>query len=287
MDYDTIKEINPQVIYCSVTGYGQTGPYRDMAGHDLNYTSTAGAQGVIGTSDGQHAIPWNLLADFAGGGLIAAVAVLGALVYRHATGQGKYVDVAMTDGVIYLMAEMFSDALQNGSKIQLGKGKEAGGNPRYNVYRTKDEKFISIASLEPWFYQKLCQVMGLEELAPFMSMGQEDERVQADFEEAFKTKTRDQWFDILAEEDTCVGRVYSLDEVPSDPQVQAREMVIELNHPSMGKVQQVGVPFKYAGESLRPRNFSPMHGENTSDVLVGLGYSGEEIKSLKESGSVK
>ena len=111
--------------------------------------------------------------------------------------------------------------------------------------------------------------------------------MQADFEEAFKTKTRDQWFDILAEEDTCVGRVYSLDEVPSDPQVQAREMVIELNHPSMGKVQQVGVPFKYAGESLRPRNFSPMHGENTSDVLVGLGYSGEEIKSLKESGSVK
>ncbi len=199
-------------------------------------------------------------------------------MYRHATGQGKYVDVAMTDGVIYLMAEMFSDALQNGSKIQLGKGKLAGGDPRYNVYRTKDEKFISIASLEPWFYQKLCQVMGLEELGPFMSMGQEDERVQAALTEAFKTKTRDQWFDILAEEDTCVGRVYSLDEVPSDPQVQAREMVVELKHPSRGKVWQVGVPFKYAGESLRPRSFSPMQDENTSDVLVSLGYSGEEIK---------
>ena len=287
VDYDTIKQLNPSVIYCSVTGYGQTGPYKDMVGHDLNYTSTAGAQGAIGTADGQHAIPWNLLADYAGGGLTTAVAVLGALVHRHATGEGKYVDVAMTDGVVYLMATMFSEALQNGSKLELGKGNLAGGDPRYNVYKTKDGKHISIASLEPWFYQTLCRVMGLEELEPFISLGQENDRVHKAFEEAFKTKTRDEWFDILAEEDTCVGRVYSLDEVPSDPQVKAREMIVDMDHPSMGKVQQVGVPFKYAGDSLAPRSFSPMHGQHTLEVLADLGYTGEEIESLKESGAVK
>ena len=287
VDYDTIKEINPSVIYCSVTGYGQTGPYKDMVGHDLNYTSTAGAQGAIGTADGQHAIPWNLLADYAGGGLTTAVAVLGALVHRHATGEGKYVDVAMTDGVVYLMASMYSEALQNGTKLELGKGDLAGGDPRYSVYKTKDDKFISIASLEPWFYQTLCQVMGLEELEPFISAGQEDDRVREAFEKAFKTKRRDEWFEILGQEDTCVGPVYSLDEVPSDPQVKAREMVVELDHPSIGKVQQVGVPFKYAGESLTPRNFSPMHGQHTLDVLVDLGYTGEEIEALRESGAVK
>ncbi|MFQ5874498.1 MAG: CaiB/BaiF CoA transferase family protein, partial [Dehalococcoidia bacterium] len=156
VDYETIKEINPQIIYCSVTGYGQTGPYKSMVGHDLNYISIAGAQGVVGTSDGKHAIPWNLLADYAGGGLTAAVAVLGALVSRQETGEGRYVDVAMTDGVVYLMAQMFSEYFRSSTVPELGRGRLDGGDPRYAIYRTKDDKFICVASLEPWFYQALC-----------------------------------------------------------------------------------------------------------------------------------
>ncbi|MFQ5934157.1 MAG: CaiB/BaiF CoA transferase family protein [Dehalococcoidia bacterium] len=287
VDYETIKDKNPQIIYCSITGYGQNGPYKDMVGHDLNYTSMAGAQGLIGTVDGKHAIPWNLLADYAGGGLTAAIAVLAALVSRQATGQGRYVDVAMTDGVIYLLAQNYSSYFQNGSSAKLGKGSLAGGDPRYNIYRTRDDKFICIASLEPWFYETLCKVMGLEHLAPLNEMGQEDERVGSALAEAFLTKTRDEWFDILSQEDTCVGKVYSLDEVAADPQVSGRNMIVEVDHPSLGKVKQVGVPFKYSDSSLGLRSFAPLHGQSTQEILEGLGYSAEKIQRLQREGVIK
>ena len=286
VDYETIGGINPGIVYLSVTGYGQTGPYRSMVGHDINYTSTAGAQGAIGTSNGDHAIPWNLLADFAGGGLTAAVAVLAALVEKRATGRGRYVDVAMTDGVMYLMATMFEDYFKTGRVPTLGQSPLAGGNPRYSIYRTKDDKFISIASLEPWFYHALCQAMGLEEIADQYEFGMDDQRVKAQLAQAFLTRTRDQWFDVLSEVDTCVGRVYAIDEVASDPQVQAREMVVEMQHPTLGAVRQVGVPFKFAGDSLAPRSFGPQIGQNTEEVLESIGYAASQIATLRATGAI-
>ena len=137
VDYETISGINPGIVYLSVTGYGQTGPYRSMVGHDINYTSTAGAQGAIGSASGEHAIPWNLLGDFAGGGLTAAVAVLAALVEKKATGRGRYVDVAMTDGVIYLMATMFEDYFKTGGVPVLGRSRLAGGDP--SIFRLPNQ----------------------------------------------------------------------------------------------------------------------------------------------------
>lgn len=286
VDYETISGINPGIVYLSVTGYGQTGPYRSMVGHDINYTSTAGAQGAIGSTGGEHAIPWNLLGDFAGGGLTAAIAVLAALVDRRATGRGRYVDVAMTDGVMYVMATMFEDYFKTGNVPTLGQSRLAGGDPRYSIYRTRDDKFISIASLEPWFYVALCEAMGLEELADHYEFGMEDVQVKAQLAEAFLTRTRDEWFDVLSEVDTCVGRVYAIDEVSTDPQVQAREMVVEMEHPSLGTVRQVGIPFKFAGEKMRPRGFGPSIGEHTEEVLGAVGYTTEEIDSLRASGAV-
>ena len=286
VDYETISGINPGIVYLSVTGYGQTGPYRSMVGHDINYTSTAGAQGAIGSGPGQHAIPWNLLGDFAGGGLTAAVAVLAALVERRATGRGRYVDVAMTDGVMYLMATMFEHYFKTGNVPTLGQSRLAGGDPRYSIYRTRDDKFISIASLEPWFYVALCQAMGLEEISDHYEFGMEDDRVKAQLAEAFLTRSRDEWFDVLSEVDTCVGRVYAIDEVAGDPQVQNREMVVEMEHSSLGTVKQVGIPFKFAGEAMRPRGFGPGIGEHTEDVLGSAGYSAEQIDSLRASGAV-
>ena len=286
VDYETISGINPGIVYLSVTGYGQTGPYRSMVGHDINYTSTAGAQGAIGSSQGDHAIPWNLLGDFAGGGLTAAVAVLAALVERRTTGRGRYVDVAMTDGVMYLMATMFENYFKSGDLAPLGRSPLAGGDPRYNIYRTGDDKFISIASLEPWFYVALCQAMGLEEIADHYEHGMEDSRVQAQLTAAFLTRTRDEWFEILGQVDTCVGKVYALDEVGGDPQVQAREMIVEMQHPSLGAVKQVGIPFKFQGETMKPRGFGPELGQHTDEVLESLGYSAGDVEALRTSGAV-
>ena len=128
--------------------------------------------------------------------------------------------------------------------------------------------------------------MGLEDIADQYEHGMDDERVKAEIAKAFLTRTRDEWFDILSEIDSAVGRVYAIDEVASDPQVQARDMVVEMQHPTLGAVKQVGVPFKYAGESLQPRSFSPEIGENTEDVLATVGYTASEITALRESGAV-
>ena len=287
VEYETIKKINPRIVYCSVTGYGQTGPYRDMVGHDLNYISIAGAQGMIGTPNGTHAIPWNLLADYAGGGMVAAIAVLAALTARQATGEGRYVEVAMADGVVYLMAQLLSDYFQSGIVPQMGKGRLDGGDPRYSIYRTKDDKYIAIASLEPWFYEELCKAMGLEHLTPFKSMGQEDAKVQLELEEAFLSRTRDEWFHVLSQVDSCVGKVYSLDEVASDPQLIHRKMVMEVEHPSVGRARQVGIPFKFDGDSLGLRSFAPLHGQHTQEVLEELGYTPDQVGQLREQGAVK
>ncbi|MFQ5873328.1 MAG: CoA transferase, partial [Dehalococcoidia bacterium] len=133
----------------------------------------------------------------------------------------------------------------------------------------------------------LCKVMGLEHLAPFYTMGQEDDKVRSALAEAFRARTRDEWFDILSREDTCVGKVYSLDEIPHDPQVKERGMVVDLDHPTLGKVRQVGVPFKYSGDSLGLPSFASLHGQNTQEVLEGLGYTSQEIQKLQKEGAIK
>ena len=286
IDYETIKVVNPAIIYLSMTGYGQTGPYRNAVGHDLNYISVAGAQDIIGTEEGDHVIPWNILGDYGGGGAMAAVAVLAGLVGRSATGRGRYIDVAMTDGVVYLMAFLFDHYFKNGSFPAMGKGWLNGGDPRYGIYQTRDDKYISISSQDPWFYKNLCQATGLEHLADYWRMGQEDEMVRQELRRVFRTRDRDEWLKILASADTSVSKVNAIEDVEHDPQIKAREMIVELDHPSVGSVKQVGVPFKMDGESLQPRRFSPLNGENTEEVLESLGYAKDQIGRLRSEGAI-
>ena len=298
-DYETVKELNPHLVYCSITGYGQDGPYQNLVGHDLNYISIAGAQGVIGVADGKHAIPLNLLADYAGGGLNAAVAILAALLARGKTGQGQYIDIAMADGVIYLMAHIFAEYLYTartgkslfGSPTNLepkpGQWHLSGGLPEYNIYQTKDGKYISIASQEPWFYQNLFRLIGREDLIPLRTDPKRQPELFAALREAFLTKTRDEWFDLMTQTDICVGKVYSLEEVLTDPQVQHRNMIVEIEHPTLGKIPQVGISLKLSDTPGEIRSLGSLHGQNTREVLQELGYSQEEINSLKEKGVIK
>jgi crotonobetainyl-CoA:carnitine CoA-transferase CaiB-like acyl-CoA transferase len=287
IDYDTLSKINPRIIYCAVTGYGQDGPYRDLVGHDINYISHAGALGIIGHEGGPPAIPHNLLADFAGGGMHGVVGVMAALLARERTGRGQIVDIAMMDGVVSLQVMLLGLHYGAGETAGRGNNRLSGKAPHYNVYETKDGKYISIGSNEPWFFANLCKAIGHEEyITNEFTKEKHPEMIEA-FAKTFKTRDRDEWFEILTRTDICVGKVYDHEELENDPQVIHREMIVEIDHPTKGKVKQVGIPMKLSETPGSIRSFPPALGEHTDEVLTGLGYSVENIERLRSEEAIK
>jgi len=292
VDYEAIKAINPKIIYCSLSGYGQDGPYSSLPGHDINYISIAGALNLIGMSDQPPVVPLNLLADFAGASLHGVIGILTALVARGKTGAGQYVDIAYTDGVITLVTWFISLYSSGGSTFRRGETWLHGAYPYYGVYETKDGKYVSFGCVEPWFWENLCRALGKEEYVPYhfspehffhKPEGAKWEEIFSYFKQVFLTKTRDEWFDFLADKDVPVGKVYTLDEVFSDPQVLHRKMIVEIEHPTLGKVKQPGIAVKLSDTPGKVRSFSPIFGEHTEQILLGLGYTQSQISELRQS----
>jgi crotonobetainyl-CoA:carnitine CoA-transferase CaiB-like acyl-CoA transferase len=290
--YNKVQEINPRIIYCSISGYGQNGPYSQMAGHDLNYISFAGALGLIGSSEEEKpAIPLNLIADYAGGGLCSAVAILAGLLAREKTGRGQHLDIAMSEGVFYMMAGLLSEYLGRGALPRRGASRLNGGTPYYNIYQTKDGKYLTIAAIEPWFWANLCRVLGREDLIPKQRFTSPEER-QEIFDllaQTFRTRTRDEWFEVLKDRNIAVGKVYTLEEAVKDPQVVHRGMVVEVEAPSHpeGRVSQVGAPFHMSATPGRVRHVGAVTGQHTSEVLRDLGYSLEQVEDLRRRSVVQ
>ena len=285
VDYDTIKGINPRLVYCSLSGYGQDGPYHNLPGHDVNFLSVGGALAIIGTPDGAPIIPSNLLADFAAGAMNAAIGILAALMARGRTGRGQFVDIGMADGVVSLMAFTLRSYFESGVVPQRGKELLAGGVPFYSVYETKDGKYISIGCIEPPFYENLCRALGREDLiAHQWAGGEKREEIFSAFREIFGTRTRDDWFDYLRQWDICVAKVNELDELATDPQLIHRHMILELDHPKFGKVRQPGISIKLSQNPGSTRSFGPLPGQHTEEVLLQLGYSEEDIEQLRKEG---
>lgn len=287
IDYQTISRVNPRMVYCSLSGYGQEGPYKLVSGHDLDYIAVAGALGITGEPGRRPTFPANLLADYAGGGMHAALGILAALMARGRTGRGQYVDIAMTDGVLSLMNAELSRYFSTGQVPQRGETTLTGSSPVYNVYETKDGKYIAIASLEPWFWENLCRALGHEEFIPYeFARGEKREEVFSAFRKVFATRTRDEWFEYLKDKDVCVAPVYTLDEVCSDPQVLHREMVVEVEHPKFGKVKQLGISVKLSETPGGVRRFAPFPGQHTREILLSLGYTEEAIEKLRKEGAI-
>ena len=295
VDYATIDKLNPKVIYCSLSGYGQDGPYRTFSGHDINYISLAGVLGLIGTSEGLPVIPLNLVADFAGAPLYGAIGILAALMARNKTGKGQYVDIAYTDGCISMITWFISSYFLNGIVPKRGEMWLHGAYPYYGVYQTKDGGYITIGCLETHFWENLCHLLGREDYIPYHFTLEhslykpEDkkwEEIHSYLKQTFLTKTRDEWFELLTQKDIPAGKVHTLDEVFTDPQVLHRQMVIEVEHPTLGKVKQVGIAPKLSGTPGKVRSLSPLLGEHTEEILLGLGYGRGEIESLRREGAV-
>ena len=283
--YEKVRSINPRAVYCSVSGYGQDGPYSQMAGHDINYISFAGALGLIGPQDGRPAIPLNLIADYAGGGLCGAVGILAALMAREKTGKGQYVDIAMSEGVLYMLSGLVSDVLSRGISAERGGNRLNGGAPYYNVYRTKDDKYFSIAAIEPWFWENLCRSVGLEDLLPHQdSTGHKKAEVEQALADAFSAKTRDEWFETLKDANISGGKVYSLEEALDDPHAQQRGMVLEIESSAIpeGKVRQVATSIHLSQNPGQVRHLGSVTGQHTANVLEELGFDAATVADLKQ-----
>jgi crotonobetainyl-CoA:carnitine CoA-transferase CaiB-like acyl-CoA transferase len=281
--YEKVRSINPRAIYCSVSGYGQDGPYSQLAGHDINYISFAGALGLIGPHGGKPSIPLNLIADYAGGGLCGAVGILAALMAREKTGAGQYVDIAMSEGVLYMLSGLVSDVLSRGISAERGGNRLNGGAPYYNVYETKDATYFSVAAIEPWFWENLCHAIDRDDLLPYQdAAGEKKTEVEQALAQAFLTKTRDEWFETLKDANISVGKVYSLEEALDDTHAQQRGMVLEIEAPNIpeGKVRQVATSIHLSETPGEVRHLGSVTGQHTSTVLEWLGFDSATVADL-------
>jgi crotonobetainyl-CoA:carnitine CoA-transferase CaiB-like acyl-CoA transferase len=281
VDYEAMRRRNPGVIYCSVTGYGQTGPYAQLPGHDLNYISVAGTLGMIGWPDQPPAIPINVIADFAGGGLYAAFSILAALQSRNRTGEGQYIDMAMCDGVMSLACLAASDYYASGEPPRPGRYFLNGAYPCYNVYQASDGKWLSIGCMEPWFWKNLCEMLGCEQYTEHQFDEPYFPEIFAFLRRKIREKTRDEWFAEMAAREVCATPVYGIDEALEDPHNRAREMVATIEHPQYGKITQIGVAPKFSATPGRVRTLAPKRGENTEEVLREAGFSEDEIARIR------
>ena len=287
IDYETLSPRNIRYIHCAITGYGQDGPYRDLVGHDINYIAHAGALSMLGTPGQRPTIPHNFIADYAGGGMHAALGIMAALIARGQTCRGQYVDIAMMDGSMLVLAQAFAAHFYSGKVPQRGQTQLDGGVPYYGVYRTKDDKWITIGSMEPWFYANLCRAMGLEDFIAHQYDRAKHAEMRRLLEGRFLTRTRDEWFEILSRTDICAAAMLTLDEVEHDPQVKARKMIVELDAPGGQKAQQVGVSVKLSHTPGTIRRLAPELGQHTDEILDELGYGEEQTQEWRRAGAVK
>lgn len=286
VDYDTLREVNPRLVYCSLSGYGQDGPYSTAVGHDINYIAMAGMLDMVGWPGQPPGIPLNVIADYAAGGLHAAYAILAGLLARNKTGRGQYLDIAMSDGVLYLLAVALSQYFASGEVNRRGEGMLNGGVPYYNVYQTKDGRWLSVGCLEPHFFANLCRVLDCDDLTPFQHDPSRHAEMFDRFRAHFLTKTLDEWAALFKGVDACVAPVRSLAEAAADPHNRHRGMVVQVEHPTLGKVPQVGVATKLSETPGRVRYTAPRPGQHTDELLSEIELSAMEIAALREARAV-
>jgi crotonobetainyl-CoA:carnitine CoA-transferase CaiB-like acyl-CoA transferase len=285
VDYDTLAKLNPRVICCSISGFGQTGPYSNLVGHDINYISVGGALGVTGRPGQAPAIPVNIIADFAGGGLTAAFAICLAIIAREKTGRGQNVDIGMSDGVLSLMTSAFTQFFSTGTPIRPGEMLLNGASPFYNTYKCSDGRWFSIGSIEGHFWEALCKVIGTEDLLPKQFSQDEWPAMTERFAGIFATKSADEWMAIMSQHDICAAPVLEMENVVTNEHNVARGMVVEVDSP-IGKVQQIGVGPKLSDTPGKPKHSAPLIGQHTDEVLKSLGYDDAKVAALREAGTV-
>lgn len=277
--FEVTSVANPRLIQVSISGYGQTGPYRLRAGHDLNYLALAGILGMTGTRDGEPAIPGVQIADVAGGSLMALTGLLAAVIQRNQTGKGQFVDVSMFDGALSLATMVFSGVEAGLEKAEPGKMFLNGRFPCYGLYRTSDGEYMSLGAIEFKFWQNFCTAIGREDLMGGQFGGPE---IIAELDKLFASRTLGEWIQVMANADACCEPVLKLDQAAKSQLVEARSMV---NYGPDGR-RFLGCPLKLSG-SLPPSDEpAPALGQHTREILAQVGITDEEIDFLTGEGVI-
>jgi alpha-methylacyl-CoA racemase len=279
LGWSVLHARNPRLVMCSISGYGQAGPLAQRAGHDLNYMATAGALGLNGAKNGPPLPLAVQVADVGGGGLQPAFAILAAVLSVQRGGEGRWIDVSMTDGVLSWLAPALA-ARGAGADVSRGAQLLSGRYACYRVYECKDGRFYSVGALEPKFWTALCQTVGRADLVPLQFVEDEEgEQVHRAMEEVFASRTRAEWEGELSELEVCCEPVLDLDEVAAHPQIAARRLI---ETRSTG-VEVRAVPLMRADwRRLDP----PKLGEHTAQVLAELGVSPSQLDELRAEGAV-
>lgn len=286
--FEDLRAVNDGIVYCSTTGYGQDGPSADWAGHDINYLAMAGLLACTEPrEDGGPPIPGATVADSAGGGLQAVVAILAALVRRSLGGGSQYLDVSATEGVLSLMALSIDQYLATGEVAGSRQTLLTGRYAFYDLYRCRDGKWISVGAIEPHFFANLCEALGLRQYVEHQMEPEKQDEIRAAFRQRFLERDRDVWVSELAHNNTCVAPVYEIPELVEDSHFKSRGVFIEAEHPDAGRFRQVGSVLAGGIEHKGVQTVNRSDHSDASALLAWAGYAEAEIEQLREQGAVE
>ena len=285
--YDDLAMMNPRLVYCSFSGYGQTGPYKDLPGHDINFQALAGILGVTtGREDKAPAIPGVPIADLASG-FNAALAILAALRVRDRTGRGEFIDVSIYDTAVTLMVLGLARFLATGEEPVAGETLLTGSFPFYSLYETKDGRWLSVATVEPKFWSRMCELIGAPDLAEKQFKdGAERFQVAQALADKFRGRTLAEWEALLAMENLPITGVKRVSEVVRDPHVKARGLLPVVDVSGLWKLQVIAHPAKHATLETHNPTRVPAKGQDTEEILRSLGYTARQIQTLAKKGVV-
>jgi crotonobetainyl-CoA:carnitine CoA-transferase CaiB-like acyl-CoA transferase len=282
--FAALRDVNPRLVLCSISGYGQDGPFRDRAGHDLNYAAVAGVLLLGGSAGNAPAMPGLQVGDLGGGALDAALAIMIALHHATRTGRGQHCDISMVDGLVSWTAVHASQLFATGEVPGPGDGMLTGRYPCYRIYACADG-YLSVGALEPKFWREFVEVVGLPELAEGgLVDGEEGQKTIAAVQALLRTRTRAQWEEVLAGHDVCVEPVLDIGETFEHPQVRSRGMCLDAGD---GRpTAQTGFPIRLTDSPARYRRAAPGYGEHTDEVLTEAGYGTEQLASLRAARAI-
>lgn len=290
MDYESVKKLNQRLIYCSITGYGQDGPYAQRTGHEINFAAVSGIMGLTGSKNGPPVyLQSPSIADLLGGVTHAVMAITSALFAREKNGKGQFIDVSITDGTIFYHWIDGQSYLLNGNLPERAESPTGSDMACLNTYKAGDGKYFTVGCPEPWLWAKLCKIVSREDFIPhqFDDVDKQEEIYQA-LSEAFAQRDRDEWMRVLDEADIGVGPVYNFEEIFSDPHFKHRKVLTEVQHPKLGKIKVLNTPFRFSETPVGVRASPPLWGEHTREILRDmLGYKKAQIDHLLNEGVIE